>query len=165
MLRTPSREPGGAPQPVFGDTALVTTWITRGDSSLSSQSRVHSRRKLPLSLAAVLSYPIERKGGSPIYKRREEVPPGRSPHERRDPWRKRARWGVRTERWSQPRLSRDPVEEMKLTEVAHTSVSASDYADVLITGRAGPLVRGSSHCARHTGPRAKSWPTAVGTHM
>ena len=30
---------------------------------------------------------------------------------------------------------------------------------------AGPLVRGSSHCARHTGPRAKSWPAAVGTHM
>jgi hypothetical protein len=132
-----------------------------GDKLLLSLSLSRS-----VSLGHGASYPIERKGGgSPIYKRREEVPPGRSPHERRDPWRKRARWGVRTERWSQPRLSRDPVEEMKLTEVAHTSVSASDYADVLITGRAGPLVRGSSHCARHTGPRAKSWPTAVGTHM
>jgi hypothetical protein len=42
-----------------------------------------------VSLGYGASYPIERKGGSPIYKRRDEVPPGRSPHERRDPWRVR----------------------------------------------------------------------------
>jgi hypothetical protein len=62
----------------------------------------------------------------------------------RNPWRKRARWGVRAERWSQPRLSRDPVEKMKLTEVAHTSVSASDHTDVPIPGRAGPHGGGSN---------------------
>jgi hypothetical protein len=41
-------------------------------------------------------------------------------------------------------LSRDPVEKMKLTEVAHTSVSASDHTDVPIPGRAGPHGGGSN---------------------
>jgi hypothetical protein len=56
-----------------------------GDRTPTSPWRQAFSPPRSVSLGYGASYPIERKGRSPIYKRRDEVPPGRSPHERRDP--------------------------------------------------------------------------------